>query len=360
MAIKKIQILDNEGNVIAPDLEPKIPKKNLIRALETMIQVRLLDKKGIQLQRQGKVAFHIFTRGQEAHVAAAVALDDEDWVYPAYREHGIALYRGFTLEALVHHLFANEKDKEKGRRLPGLFGSKEHNFVNPSAPIGTQIIQAAGTAYAMKLQGEKKVTAVFFGDGASSSNDFHSGINFGGVTKSPVIFICQNNQWAISVPYEKQTAARSIVDRAPGYGIEGIQIDGNDFLAFYVAVKQAREIAMRGGGPTLIESLTYRVTPHTSSDDPKVYRSEDEVKEWEKKDPIVRFKTYLINKGVITEEDFKKMEEKYDKMLDDLIDQAENVPKPPLSSLFDDVFEETPLFLQEQREEVLSFYKEVR
>ncbi len=278
--MKRLQILDDDGNVISPDLEPKIGKKELKRALETMIQVRLLDEKGIRLQRQGKVTFHIFTKGQEAHVAAAVALQDEDWVYPAYREHGIALYRGFELEDLVNHLFANIKDKEKGRRLPGLFGSKKHNFVNPSAPIGTQIIQAAGTAYAMKLKGEPYVTTVFFGDGATSSNDFHSGLNFGGVTKSPVIFVCQNNQWAISVPFNRQTAAKAIVDRAVGYGIEEIQIDGNDFLAFYTAIQQARERAVRGEGPTLIESITYRVTPHTSSDDPKVYRSEEEVKEW--------------------------------------------------------------------------------
>ncbi|RMG25109.1 MAG: pyruvate dehydrogenase (acetyl-transferring) E1 component subunit alpha [Methanobacteriota archaeon] len=356
--MKRLQILDDDGNLIAPDLEPKIGKKELKRALETMIQVRLLDEKGIRLQRQGKVTFHIFTKGQEAHVAAAVALQDEDWVYPAYREHGIALYRGFSLEDLVNHLFANVKDKEKGRRLPGLFGSKKHNFVNPSAPIGTQIIQAAGTAYAMKLKGEPNVTAVFFGDGATSSNDFHSGLNFGGVTKSPVIFVCQNNQWAISVPFEKQTAAKQIVDRAPGYGIEGIQIDGNDFLAFYTAIQQARERALRGEGPTLIESITYRVTPHTSSDDPKVYRSEDEVKQWEKKDPIKRFKNYLINKGVIKEADYEKMVNSTSELLDKLIDEAEKLPKPSLSTLFDDVFEEIPPFLQEEKEELLNFYKE--
>ncbi len=358
MKVQRLQILDDDGKLLNPDLEPNIPKETLIRALETMVQVRLLDEKGIRLQRQGKVTFHIFTKGQEAHVAAALALSDDDWVYPAYREHGIALFRGFSLEDLVNHLFANIKDKEKGRRLPGLFGSLKHNFVNPSAPIGTQIIQAAGTAYAMKMQKEEKVTAVFFGDGASSSNDFHSGLNFGGVTKSPVIFICQNNQWAISVPFRRQTAAENIVDRAKGYGIEGIQIDGNDFLAFYTAVKQARERALRGEGPTLIESITYRVTPHTSSDDPKAYRSEEEVKKWEQKDPIKRFKNYLIGKKYISEKDYEKMVERNSELLDELIDKAETLPKPGLSTLFDDVFETIPPYLLEEKEELLEFYKE--
>ncbi len=357
MTTERIRILDDEGNLINTDLEPKIPKTKLKKAFETMVLLRLIDEKGIKLQRQGKVSFHIFTRGQEAHVAAALALNDEDWIYPAYREHGLALYRGYPLEDLVNHLFANIKDKHKGRRLPGLFGSKDHNFVNPSAPIGTQVIQAAGTGYGMKIRGENTVSTVFFGDGATSSNDFHSGMNFGAVTKSPVIYICQNNQWAISVPLKYQTAADSIVDKAIGYGMNGLQIDGNDFLAFYVAVSQARERAVRGDGPTLIESVTYRVGPHTSSDDPSVYRSEEEVKLWEKKDPINRFEKYLISKQVLKNGDRDKLTKKYDDELNRLIDEAAKLPKFGLETLFDDVFEEMPEFLERQKAEILQ-YKE--
>lgn len=352
---EKLQILDENGKVIDPAREPDIPKDTLIKALDVMVQVRTLNDKGIRLQRQGRVGFHIYTLGQEAHVGAALALDDSDWIYPAYREHGMALFRDLPAEEVVNHLFANEKDPQKGRRLPGLFGSSDINFVNPSAPIGTQIIQAAGTAYAQKYKEDGNVTIVFFGDGATSSNDFHSGMNFGGVTKSPCIFVCQNNRWAISVPLSKQTAQTNIVEKAVAYGMPGVQIDGNDILAFYTAVKEAAERGRNGEGPTFIESVTYRMGPHTSSDDPTRYRDPKEVEQWEKRDPIQRFKKYLVDKGFIDEGYVDELKEKYDALYNELIEQADKLPKPAIETLFEDVFDELPEFLEEQLDEVKRF-----
>ncbi|MDH5646941.1 MAG: thiamine pyrophosphate-dependent enzyme, partial [Candidatus Heimdallarchaeota archaeon] len=227
------KILNLDGSIAKNTEEPIIPNDELLHWYEIMVQIRTLDTKGIRLQRQGRVGFHIFTTGQEGHIGIAAALGSDDWVYPAYREHGAALLRGLPLEDIIHHLFANDLDTQKGRRLPGLFGEKNINFVNPSAPIGTQIVQAAGTAYASKYKKDGNVVAVFFGDGATSSNDFHSGMNFGAVFKTPTLFVCMNNQWAISVPLHQQTAAEKIVDKAIGYGIHGIQVDGNDILAMY-------------------------------------------------------------------------------------------------------------------------------
>ncbi|MHA2098823.1 MAG: pyruvate dehydrogenase (acetyl-transferring) E1 component subunit alpha [Candidatus Kariarchaeaceae archaeon] len=348
-------ILNIDGTVKKGVTEPKITKKELLKMYEVMVQVRTLDQKGMRLQRQGRIGFHIPTTGEETHIAVAAVLKKDDWIFPSYRQHGCFLWRGTELEDYVNHLFANAKDPQKGRRLPGLYGDIEKKFVNPSAPIGTQVVQAAGVAYASKYKKDGAVCAVFFGDGATSSTDFHSGVNFGAVTKSPVIFICMNNQFAISVPIEKQTAAEKIVDKAIGYGLPGEQIDGNDVLAMYVTVKEAAERARKGDGPTFIEALTYRLGPHTSSDDPTRYREDKEVKAWEKKDPIMRFKNYLIHKNLLTEDADKQLWDKYDKLINDLIAEADKVGEPDIETMFSDVYEEMPWNLREQLEEVKSF-----
>ena len=345
-------ILNIDGTVKKGATEPKISNKELLKMYEIMVQVRTLDQKGLRLQRQGRIGFHIPTTGEEAHIAVAAVLNDDDWIFPSYRQHGCFLWRGTELEDYINHIFANAKDPQKGRRLPGLYGDIEKKFVNPSAPIGTQIVQAAGVAYASKYKKENSVSAVFFGDGATSSTDFHSGVNFGAVTKSPVIFICMNNQFAISVPLEKQTAAEKIIDKAIGYGLPGEQIDGNDILAMYVAVKEAATRARNGEGPTFIEALTYRLGPHTSSDDPSRYREDKEVKSWEKKDPIVRFKNYLMHKNLLTEAADKKLWTKYDTLINELIVEADKVGDPDIDSMFTDVYEDMSWNLKEQLEEV--------
>lgn len=350
--VSMIKILDSTGKA-DPELEPNISKEKLVKMLEYMILVRLLDEKGMRLQRQGRISFSIPSTGQEAtQIGAVAALSPEDWIFPAYREPGMAFYRGLPLEDLVNHWFINEKDPQKGRRLPGLFGSKQFRYVNPSAPIGTQIIQAAGAGYAHKYLSENLVDIVFFGDGATSSSDFHSGLNFGAVFKTPTIFFCQNNQWAISVPLSRQTGATSLVDKAQGYGLPGLQVDGNDILAVYNVVKEAVKRAKAGDGPTFIEAVTYRAGPHTSSDDPTRYRPKEELEKWKKLDPISRFEKYLRSKGYITQEEIEEIRSSFDNRLNDLISEAEKLKPPSLKTLFSDVYSELPWHLEEQFNEL--------
>jgi pyruvate dehydrogenase E1 component alpha subunit len=345
------QIIVPDGSV-KKDLVPKVSNKELVRWYRVMVTVRVLDEKAMRLQRQGRIGFNVPTTGQEAHVAAAAALKDTDWIFPAYREHGAALYRGLPLRTIVNHYFGNNDDPQRGRRLPGLFGSRDQRFVNPSAPIGTQIIHAVGAAYAAKYLKDGTVTMVFFGDGATSSNDFHSGMNFAKVFDVPCILICQNNQYAISLPVKRQTKAKNLVDKAIGYGMPGIQVDGNDVFAVYSAVSEAAKRARKGKGPTFIESVTYRLGAHSSSDDPTRYRSKEEVEEWKARDPIKRFRTYLISQAILTEEESKQIDADIVDTLNQLVMEAETVEKPPIETMFTDVYEEMPWHLKEQLDEL--------
>jgi 2-oxoisovalerate dehydrogenase E1 component alpha subunit len=353
-----VQILGEDGNIIDKRKEPRIQESTLLKMFEMMVLVRLLDEKGMRLQRQGRISFNIPSTGQEAtQIGAVAALKQNDWVVPAYREPGMAFYRGMPLRDLINHWFLNNQDPQKGRRLPGLFGSKELRFVNASAPIGTQVVHAAGIGFASQIKKEKDVNIVFFGDGATSSNDFHSGMNFGGVFKVPTIYFCQNNQWAISVPLSRQTAAKSIVDKAVGYGVPGVQIDGNDILAVFKTVKEAASKARKGGGPTLIEAITYRMGPHTSSDDPTKYRPKNELEKWKRLEPIGRFEKYLLEKGTITDQSRNEIRNKFDEEINDLISTAETLPPPPLETLFEDVYSDILPHLSEQLDELTDFVR---
>ena len=359
--MEQVQIITPEGSILDPKKEPSLPKETLLKMYETMIRIRIIDAKGLRLQRQGRIAFNIPTTGQEATQTGAVAaLADQDWIFPAYREPGMALYRGMPVQEIIDHFYGNANDPQKGRRLPGLFGGDKNKikFVNPSAPIGTQIVQAAGAAYAASYLEDNACTIVFFGDGATSSSDFHSGMNFAGVTKSPCIFFCQNNQWAISVPLSKQTAAKTIASKAIAYGMPGVLVDGNDILAVYNAVKEAADRARRGDGPTLIEAVTYRMGPHTSSDDPTRYRSKEEVDEQRKRDPIARFEKYLIAKKLLTDDKIKKIAQKIDEEANDCIKKAEETEGVELASMFTDVYEDIPWFLKEQYEDLKRIKRE--
>lgn len=351
------QILEPDGSVKS-DFELSISPEELTKWYKTMIAVRTLDEKGMRLQRQGRIGFHIPTTGQEAHVGAVAALKSSDWVFPAYREHGAAIYRGMPLGDIINQYFGNEDDPHKGRRLPGLFGHPKYRFVNPSAPIGTQIIHAVGAAYAARYRGEDAITVAFFGEGATSSNDFHSGMNFAGVFKTPSVLICQNNQYAISLPDERQTAADTIADKAQAYGMPGIRVDGNDILAVYSTVQEAAKRARNDEGPTLIENLTYRLGPHTSSDDPSRYRSEEEVEKWKEKDPIKRFKLYLIREGVFTEKEEESIRQEYDEKIKRLLKQGASKKKASTEKMFTDVFREMPWHLSEQFEQLKGIEEE--
>jgi len=248
--------------------------------------------------------------------------------------------------------FANAEDAQKGRQLTNLLGDKSLNYVSGSASIATQIPHAVGVALAAKLRGDPIVTMTYFGDGATSENDFHAGMNFAGVFKTPTIFFCQNNHWAISLPVNRQTASETIAIKAQAYGFEGVRVDGNDILAVYRTTKEAVDKARKDGGPTLIEAVTYRMGPHSSSDDPKRYRSEEEFAEWQRRDPLVRFRKYLEKKRIWSEADEKQAQDEANRQLDEAIEHAEKSTRPAIETLFTDVYEQMPWNLKEQLEEL--------
>jgi 2-oxoisovalerate dehydrogenase E1 component alpha subunit len=316
-----------------------------------MVMTRLLDERALKLQRQGRIGFYVPAEGQEAsHVGAAFALRAEDWVFPSYRDPGIALLRGVPVVELMHQCYANAADNTRGRQMPVHYSFKKFNFVSISSPIATQIIQAVGAAMAMKIRKERGVAMTFFGDGATSANDFHTGMNFAGVFASPCVFVCENNGWAISVPLEGQTASATIAVKAEAYGMPGVRVDGNDVLAVYGAARQAVERARTGRGPTLIESVTFRIGAHSSSDDAARYRDPALCEAWRKKDPIERFRRYLAQQKVVTPKQDEELRKGCADELQAAIDAAEKVGPPAVSTMFDDVYAERTAQLVEQHE----------
>jgi 2-oxoisovalerate dehydrogenase E1 component alpha subunit len=270
-----------------------------------MLLARKYDERALLLQRAGKINFHVSGIGQEAaQVGAAFALDrNRDYFLPYYRDYAFVLSVGMTPKELMLSLFAKAGDPNSaGRQMPGHFSHRKLRIVTGSSPVTTQVPHAVGFALAAKMKGEPFVSFVTFGDGSSNQGDFHEGCNFAGVHKLPVIFMCENNQYAISVPLHKQVAA-SIADRAIGYGFPGVKVDGNDVLEVFRAVKEARERAMRGEGPTLIEAVTYRLSPHSTSDNDLAYRTKEEIDLHRGKDSIPRYKSYLIECGIWSEEE---------------------------------------------------------
>src|SRR5437763_1602465 len=266
---------------------PPMPRETLLRLYREMVRLRTLDERMMTLQRQGRVGFYGACTGQEAAtLASASALDRGDWIFPALREGGAMLLRGFPLVPYLCQIFGNSGDQTKGRQMPSHMASRSVNQVSWSSCIGTQLPQAVGAAMAARIKGDRTVIAAYLGDGASSEGDFHVAMNFAGVFKAPVVFICQNNHWAISVPTAKQTASESIAVKAVAYGFPGVKVDGNDAVAVYRAVKEAVDRARSGGGPTLVECETYRIGAHSSSDDPTRYRDEEEGEQWQQGDPL--------------------------------------------------------------------------
>lgn len=348
-----LRIIDLDGTYDSK-LEPKLPKETLLRGYRNLVLVRLLDARMLSLQRQGRIGFYVPSTGEEAcQVGSALALNKEDWVFPAYREPGCALTRGLDLKLMVAQEYGNSLDVNKGRQMPNHFGWRSINYVSASSPVGTQIPHAVGTAWAAKVRGEQLATLVYFGDGATSGSDFHVGMNFAGVFKTPTVFFCKNNQYAISLPLSRQTAAKTLAQKALAYGFEGVRVDGNDLLAVYAATKAAVDKARAGGGPTLIEAVTYRLGPHSSSDDPTRYRPKEEVAEWQRQDPVERMRKYLELKGLWSPDQEEALRKELDEAITTTIREVERAPPPPLESLFTDVFEELTPVLKEQMEEYL-------
>ena len=322
----------------------------LLHCYRTMVRVRAFDDVCLKLQRSGRIGFSIPNKGIEAcQVGAASALRKTDWIFPSYRDFGMALYHGVTPRAMMDNMYGNAGDSAKGRQMPVHFSFVEPiRFVSISSPLGTQVPQAVGAAYAMKQRGEDTVALVSFGDGSTSSLGFHSGLNFAGVWKAPVVFLCQNNGWAISCPTDKQTASQGFAVKGEAYGVPGVTVDGNDLLAMRAAVLAAVEKARSGGGPTLIEAVTMRMGGHSTSDDPSRYVPKELLEEWAKKDPVERFERYLASRGLWKPEDAKRLFDEAVAEVSAAAREAEGAPAPALETIFSDVYAELPAHLRRQ------------
>lgn len=351
--IKTFRILRPEGTVEEGQPSPALGSDQLVFLYRLMLLNRRLDERMIMLQRQGRIGFYIGSAGEEAAIiGSAFALSDQDWIVPCYRELGAALVRGYPLFQLICQFFGNAEDFNKGRQMPNHYGYRALRFASISSPVGTQIPQATGISLAIKIRGGSEVALVYFGDGATSQGDFHVGLNFAGVYKTPTIFFCRNNQWAISTPANRQTAAENLAGKAKAYGIEGVQVDGNDLMAVYAVTQKAAEKARRGEGPTLIEAVTYRLGGHSTSDDPKAYREETIVEEWRRRDPLVRLRSYLLTQGIWKESDDASAEQEIKEEIQDNLRRAEAVAPPAVETLFDDVYDQVPWNLREQQQEL--------
>jgi len=338
---KMFQILKPDGT-LQPGLKPPIEDKETLALYQKIVFIRLADQRGLLLQRQGRFGTYAPIWGQEAcQVGSAYVLQKGDWVFPAFREIGVTLMMGVPLKDFMLYWMGNEM----GSRAP-----EGINMMPVSIPVGTHIPQAVGTAWAAKLKGEKIVAVAYFGDGATSKGDFHEAMNFAGVFKTPTLFFCQNNQFAISVPRSRQTASKTIAQKAIAYGFDGIQVDGNDLFAVTAATKEAVNKARAGGGPTLIEGVTFRFGPHTTADDPTKYRTEKEIDPWKPLDPLLRLKLYLKGKGLWTEEVEQRMTEEAQKEIDQAVKDAEAAPAPAPDEIFTSVFAEMTPQLKEQLE----------
>ena len=332
--------------------EEALSTESRVEAYRLMVLARATDERCLSLQRQGRIGFYAPLMGQEAaQVGASWALRPEDWVFPAYRELAVALARGVSLKAIFDQLIGNADDRIKGRQMPNHFGFRDVNFVVASSPIGTQITQAVGAAMAAQRRKHAIVTIAFFGDGATSSNDFHAGLNLAGVTQCPTIFFCQNNQWAISLPRARQTRSATLAEKANAYGVPGVRIDGNDLRRVYAAVREARARAISGGGPTMIEAEVYRFGPHSTSDDPKRYRSDSELSAAKERDPIGRLKAELLSDGAWTEEADRALWDEVRAVVAQTFESSEKGRPLDPRSVFDDVFAHLTARLEEERAE---------
>jgi 2-oxoisovalerate dehydrogenase E1 component alpha subunit len=348
------RVLDDDGTPLPGATVPAIPDATLMKIFDVMTLVRVMDDRMMRLQRQGRLGFYMKSIGEEASHFAVAPLRSGDWIYPSYREPGAWFWRGYSIQQFIDQLFGNEDDPIKGRQMPVHHSANWLNLVSISSPVGTQIPQAVGTAFAAKVMGKDDVSVVFFGEGTSSTGEFHVGMNFAGVWKAPVVFVCRNNGWAISVPTTAQCAAKTFASKAVGYGMPGVRVDGNDILAMWQVASEAIDRARAGEGPTMIEALTYRVQGHSSSDDPSVYRDPKEPEIWEKRDPLNRLRNYLRHRGMFDEGAATALEARYNEEISDALSASDKKHAPPIESIFDDVYEELPWNLREQRAYLLA------
>ncbi|MFC3285303.1 pyruvate dehydrogenase (acetyl-transferring) E1 component subunit alpha [Litchfieldella rifensis] len=342
-SVEYLSIMDKRGRV-DEKLAPQIDDERLQQMHRTMLLSRRLDERMLTLQRQGRIGTFAPAIGQEGcQVAAMAALSSRDWFVPAFRETSAMLWRGFDpVNLLLYNAGYNE-----GGAIP-----EDSHDLPISIPVASQLPPAVGLAYGAGYRENDEIVITFFGDGATSEGDFHEAMNFASVFKTPVIFLCQNNHWAISMPRRRQSGSRTLAQKALAYGIPALQVDGNDVFAVYAAVQEAAKRARDGGGPTMIEAVTYRMSVHTTADDPGKYRDEKEVKQWQELDPILRLQKYLKARKRLTDKEVDKLEEEIEQEVDEAWEKADQrmqqLDDP--SVIFDHLYEQPPEYLEAQRE----------
>ncbi|MFJ9496570.1 pyruvate dehydrogenase (acetyl-transferring) E1 component subunit alpha [Brevibacillus centrosporus] len=339
------QVLTPEGE-LATNLDGQLDQATMVKMFENMLLVRMFDRKSIILQRQGRMGTYAPFEGQEAsQVGSAMALSPGDWLFPTYRDHAASIVHGQSMARVFLYWMGH---------MDGSISPSHLNIMPQCVPIATQMIHAVGTAWASKLKGEKKVSLAYFGDGATSEGDFHEALNFAGVFKTPTIFLCQNNGYAISVPFSQQSASKTIAQRAAAYDIPGVRVDGNDVIAVFMTIRQAIERAKAGEGPTLIEAVTYRYGAHTTADDPKKYRDQENVsEEWRReRDPIQRLRVYLEKQGLWTEAWENERLASFGEKIDAALAEAESYPKSRPEDMFKHVYAEPTWMAAEQEKEL--------
>lgn len=347
---ERLEILDAQGNVINDKLEPKIDKETLLKMYKTMTLGRVADIRALQYQRQGRMLTYAPNMGQEAaQVGAIAAIEDRDWLSPGFRDLDFMLFRGVPLRQVYLYWYGNEW---------GSHYDDDQKILPINIIIGSQINHAAGIAYASKILKKDEIALAVIGDGGTSHGEFYEGMNFAAAFNAPLVTIIQNNQYAISTPRRKATKAETLAQKAVAFGAEGIQVDGNDVLAMYVAMKTAAEHARSGKGPVLIEAVTYRMGPHTTSDDPSIYRTKEEENEWAKKDPNERFKKYLIDKGYWSEEEDQKLDEENNEYVKGEFEWVEANGAVKLEDVFKYTYAEMTPQLTEQYETHKKFLEE--
>ncbi len=349
--VERLAIIDEDGQA-DETLLPPLDETELRRLYELLVLSRIFDQRALSLQREGRLGTYPSILGQEAtQVGSAFALRGDEWIFPSFRETGAFITLGFPL----HLLFRYWGGDERGQAVPGNL-----NIFPVCVSVGTQIPHAVGAAMGARLKGDKRPVVCYFGDGATSKGDFHEGFNLAGVFRLPVVFICQNNQWAISVPLNRQTGTQTLAQKALAYGFEGVRVDGNDVLAVYLAVKQALTKAEKGDGPTFIECFTYRMSDHTTADDAGRYRSADEVETWRKRDPVARFERFMAGRGLWREADAKEAAAKALEAVDEAVRLAEGAPPPEPAETLAYVYASLTSRQKRQMEEVNRLKAETR